>query len=97
MLSTEDINHVIREIISHQAMIMGPMAIEQASKVDGIKIQDSDKLDVVVKEGDPEIILTNLVKKYEELFGQASVEVCRDAIKELKLTIPPEDLPEIIR
>lgn len=42
----------------------------------------------VVIGGDKKTILENLVKQYEYLFGRASVEVCKDAVKNLLPKIP---------
>jgi hypothetical protein len=97
MLEAGVINKVLKAIIDHQFVIMGPLAFEQANKVPGLKISDGAELDVEIDQGDPDIVLTNLVKKYEELFGRASIEVCKDAVKELKPAVSSDDLPEILR
>jgi hypothetical protein len=97
MLQINNLANIIKVIIAHQAMIIGPLAIEQANKVIGLKVKDGINISVEVKEGDPDTILTSLVKKYEELFGRASVEVCKDAVKELKPSVSNDDLPAILR
>ncbi len=92
-----DIRIVVKSIIEHQQLVMGPLALEQANKVKGIQVSDGDTMQVSVTGSDQSAILTELVKKYEALFGQASVEVCKDAIKEVTPRIPNDQLPGILR
>ena len=40
-----------------------------------------NKVDII---GSPEEALKKLIKSYEEIFGEASVEVCEDVIKKFK-------------
>ena len=40
-------------------------------------------------------ILQKLVEQYQHLFGQASVEVCKDAIKNMQVS--PDSLPALLR
>jgi hypothetical protein len=47
--------------------------------------------------GDPKETLIKLVKQYEQLFGQASIEVCKDAIREMKPPIPVDQLPDLLK
>lgn len=96
MLDPIIVNNLTKSIIEHQQMIVGPIALAQANKVSGLKAEDGGNITIELK-GDPKNILTDLVKKYEEIFGLASVEVCKDAVKEVKPPIPPEELPEILR
>lgn len=96
MIQTNNLPAVVKVIIEHQIQIIGPMAIEQANKVPGLKVSDGNNLMIEIKSANSDEVLTQLINKYEELFGKASVEVCKDAIKELKPPIPPEDLPNIL-
>ena len=77
---------IAEKIIKEQEDIVGPVALEQARKVQGLRL-DWDKHEVMI-EGDKKTILENLVKQYEYLFGRASVEVCKDAVKNLLPKIP---------
>ena len=63
-------------IIREQEGIIGPVALEQARKVPGLKL-DWPKHEVVL-EGNKKEIVEKLVEQYEYLFGQASVEVCKN-------------------
>lgn len=92
-----DISVVIKSIVQHQELVIGPLALEQANKVVGLKVSDGGDIKVVITGSDSDKILTELVKKYEQLFGKASIEVCRDAIKEVKPPVPEDQLPQILR
>ncbi len=81
-------------IIQAQASIIGPIAIDQARQVQGLKVIDESNVKI---EGDFKQVITNLVKKYEYFFGQASIEVCKDAIREIQPSVDSKILPEILQ
>jgi len=83
------------KIIQEQEGIIGPIALEQAQKVSGLSL-DWSKHEVAMK-GDETDILEKLIENYEHLFGRASVEVCRDAVKALLPQIPPEKRPRLLQ
>ncbi len=90
-----DISAQIAErIIKAQENVVGPIALEQASKVPGLKI-NWPKHEIIL-EGNQKDILENLVKQYEHLFGPASVEVCREAIQTIKTQTTKDQLPKIL-
>jgi hypothetical protein len=97
MLQTSVAQNLILTIIEHQQMVIGPLAIDQARKVPGISVNGTSKLSVEIQGTDYLSILSQLVKKYSELFGQTSVEVCREAIKDTPVSVPDKDLPDILR
>lgn len=78
------------KIIKQQQGIIGPVALEQARKVPGLKVNGT-----VAIEGNKTQVLEKLVEQYEHLFGRASVEVCKDAISSIKL--PPDQVPALLR
>jgi hypothetical protein len=69
------------KIIKEQATIIGPVAWEQAVKVQGITLDPQTK--TLTLQGDKKAIIENLVKQYEGLFGQISIEVCKQAVKDI--------------
>jgi hypothetical protein len=75
-------SQLVAKIISAQEAIVGPVAKEIAGKVTGIDNPNKQ-------------VLENLVKEYSGLFGQASIETCKDAIKDI--VNPSVDLPEILK
>lgn len=85
---------IAEKIIREQEGIIGPVALEQARKVQGLKV-DWPK-HVVILEGDKKGIIEKLVEQYEYLFGRASVEVCKDAAKGLISKIPPDQRPQLL-
>lgn len=87
-------SQVVNQIIHAQQAIIGPLALSQARKVEGIGISDSNTITI---RGEPKPILTELVHQYELLFGRASVEVCKDAVREVKPAIPNDLLPDILK
>ncbi len=91
----EPYSQIANQIIKSQEVIIGPIAFEQASKISGLKI-DLAKHEVSL-EGDKKAVLETLVRQYEKLFGRASIEVCREAVKESRSEIKPSDLPDVLR
>lgn len=79
-------------IINMQKEIIGPLAVDMAKRVEGLKIENEKSLSIV---GDPKSVLYLLVKEYEVLFGALSVKVSKDSIKDLN--IAPEELPDILK
>jgi len=82
---------MVERIIKEQEDVIGPIALEQAKKVPGLTV-DMEKHEVAFS-GDKKEILNKLVENYKHLFGQASVEVCKDAIKSFKGKVPADTLP----
>ncbi len=81
-----------KTIIQHQEGIIGPISWTQASKVKGISVKGKD----IKITGDGKKVLESLVNQYATIFGQASIQACKDAIKS---SIPQEsqnDLPSIL-
>jgi len=72
---------LIKEIIHEQSNIVGEkIAIERALSTNVISFQNS-KISI---KGSPEEAIKKLVNAYEEIFGEASVEVCEEVIKKFK-------------
>lgn len=88
-------NELVRKIIKEQEAIIGPLAWEQAEKVTGLRVNIATK--EVTLEGDSKQVLESLVTQYEHLFGPASREVCRDAVRSLLSQVPPEEIPAILK
>ncbi len=82
------------KIIHEQEAIIGPLAWSVARRVSGITIQSHEQV-IIAKSGST--VLAALVKKYEGLFGPASREVCRDAVRSMVTKTVAKDLPEILK
>lgn len=76
--------NLIDAIIKAQECIIGPLAHDIADKVVGLHDNPS------------KMILGELVKQYESIFGLASVETCKDAIKDILEKEKELDLPDIL-
>lgn len=93
-MKTESFQIIIKAIIVSQQAVVGPLAIQIANKVSGLEV--SSDLSRVGISGDEQKILENLVKKYETLFGRASVEVCKDAIRPIIAKMKDATVPQIL-
>lgn len=82
------------KIIQEQEKIIGPIALEQAKKVNGLNV-NWDKHEIILK-GNKKEILESLIDKYKHLFGQASVEVCKDAVRGIISDVPKDQVPQIL-
>lgn len=81
-------------IIKEQQAIIGPIALDQARKVSGLEVSGADDVKLT---GNKKEVLDNLVKQYAKLFGQASIEVCKEAFQPFKDKIPASDVPDILK
>ncbi len=87
---------IAQKIIEEQENIIGPVAIEQAKQVTGIKLEWGKQHVVTVTGNEPSVI-DKLVEKYKELFGQISVEVCKEASAKITAQMQPGELPQSLR
>ncbi|OGE30653.1 hypothetical protein A2631_03805 [Candidatus Daviesbacteria bacterium RIFCSPHIGHO2_01_FULL_44_29] len=83
-----------QRIIKEQQAIIGPIALMQAQKVQGLQVSTVDDIKIV---GAGKDVLTNLVNQYAKLFGQTSIEVCREAFQSVSDQFKPADIPEILK
>jgi hypothetical protein len=88
------ITQIAENIIKEQESIIGPVALEQAIKVEGLKIDLATNK--ITFEGDKKEILERLVKQYELLFGRISVEICKEAVRNIIPQAPKDQVPQIL-
>lgn len=86
-------SQVAERIIKEQETIIGPIAIEQARKVEGLEVVSDDNVKIT---GNAKDVLGKLVDQYEKLFGRASVEVCREAVRGMGSQAPKDQIPQIL-
>ncbi len=84
----------VSRIIKEQQSIIGPIAVDQANKVTGLSVGAGNDVKI---SGDKKTVLTNLVNQYAKLFGQASIEVCKEAIEPFRDKIAVTDIPDILK
>lgn len=94
-MDNQNISLLVKSIVTGQKVIIGQMAIDQANQVPGLKV--SPNLETITINGDSNEILHGLVNQYKQLFGQASVEACKDSIKEILPKISAGDIPDFLR
>ena len=83
-------------IIREQELIIGPVAWEEARKVEGFHIIDKAKGEVS-SDGDQKEVLNKLVAQYAKLFGKASNEVCKEAVQDLLAELPTDQVPSSLQ
>ncbi len=86
---------IATKIIAQQETIIGPVAVEQAEAVSGLKV-DWDNHKVTVS-GDEASVINKLVGQYKELFGKISVEVCKEAASKLISQLPADKQPSSLK
>lgn len=86
---------IIKAIVAEQKSIIGPMAVDLANKVNGVHI--SNDLVSIEVGGNTVQVLGDLVKQYEKLFGKASIEACKESIREANISISSKDLPAVLQ
>jgi len=79
-------------IIKEQALIIGPLAWDEARKVSGLNVVDMKKGEVSTT-GDGKTVIDTLVGRYVRLFGRASKEVCKEAVHDLVANMPKDEVP----
>lgn len=92
----EDIfTQLVKKIIQEQESIIGPLAIEQAQKVPGLKVNWVNH--EVFIEGNKKSTLENLAKQYESIFGQASIEVCKEIVHSMINKLSTNEIPRLLQ
>lgn len=90
----DPVAQAISRIIKEQQAIIGPVALDQAKKVDGLQLGGTDDVKIT---GNKKEVLGNLVNQYSKLFGKASIEVCKEAFEPYSAKIPSADIPDILK
>ena|SRR3989344_3856357 len=88
---------MVLRIIKEQESVIGPLAWDEARKVQGIQIIDQKKEEINLEEEDGRAIVDKLVAQYERIFGKASHEVCREAVQDLLAELPPDQIPSSLK
>ncbi len=79
-------------IIREQELIIGPIAWDEAKKVQGLSVINQRGGEITLN-GDEKETVNRLVAQYERLFGRASREVCKEAVQDLLAELPREQVP----
>jgi hypothetical protein len=84
----------VKRIIHDQEQLIGPLALDLARGAGGLVVSGMQE---VALQGDPKTVLENLVVQYTRVFGNASVQVSKSAIRKAGVTFSVEELPEILK
>ena len=84
------------KIIREQELVIGPLAWLEAGKVSGLQIVDQKKAEVILND-DQKSVVDRLVNRYENIFGRASKEVCKEAAAALIADLPKEEIPSSLQ
>jgi len=93
MDTSSQFSQIAIRIIKEQEFIIGSLAWDEARKVQGLQVLDQKKGKINLQNGDTRIVIDKLVAQYERIFGRASHEVCRDAVRDIIAEMPSEGIP----
>lgn len=82
-------------IIKEQESVIGPLAWDEASKVPGLTVNQSQGSASLT--GDAKEIINGLVAQYGKIFGKASHAVCHDAVQDIIAEMSPEEIPSSLK
>lgn len=89
---------LVADIIKEQSLIIGESLARSRAEITGSVTFKSNRIDELSLTSDsPSSTIEKLIKSYEEVFGQASVEVCISVIRKYPKSEIQSFLPEKIR
>jgi len=91
----QDFSQLAAKIIEAQEDILGPIALDLAMNVDGLRIDGATRN--VSIEGNGTDVVEHLVEQYQHLFDKASVELCKEAVRSMLVHIPKDAIPPLLR
>lgn len=86
---------IVEKIISEQETIIGIVALEQAKKVNGLNV--NWQTHTIEIKGNGTEVVDRLIEQYKTLFGQASIEACREAVSSLLPQVPQDKMPNLLK
>lgn len=95
-LSVSIFTKISSRIIKEQFSLIGPLAWEEAKKVNGLQVIDQ-KLSKIELVGNEKEIVNNLVGQYSRLFGKISIEACKEAVHDLIGELDSDQIPERLK
>jgi len=96
-MTPELLESMIAKIIREQELVIGPLAWVEAAKVSGLQVIDQRAGTLLISDPHPTEVVDRLVAQYEKLFGRASREVSKDAVKSIIANISSAEIPESLR
>lgn len=96
-LAMNTLDQIAVRIIKEQELIIGPVAWEEARKVNGIHVVDSKTAELTVDQANEKGIINDLVSRYEHFFGRAAREACKEAAAPLLADLSPSEIPSSLQ
>lgn len=94
-MNDDKYNKAVNTIIKEQEQVVGEnVATMLAHKVNELQFSDDGSVTI---SGDPKRVLESLVNQYSQLFGKASVQVCKEAITKMSPSFSSDELPDILK
>jgi len=91
-------DQIAGKIVKEQEQLIGPVAWQEARKVQNLRIVDQNTGTITIEGmGDAKTVIDSLVNQYENLFGRAAREVCKEAVISLIADLRPEEVPTSLR
>ena len=88
---------IVVRIIREQELVIGPLAWVEAAKVQGLQVIDQRAGTILFTDASQGAVVDRLIAQYERLFGRASHQVSKDAVKGLIANMLPAEIPESLR
>lgn len=86
-------SQLAQAITIRQETLIGPLAWDQAASVNGIQVLDKS---ASVVSANPRETVDELIGRFSAIFGQAAVEVSKEAVAPLIVNSSPEQLPHLL-
>jgi hypothetical protein len=94
-MTVEAAQKIVKAIVREQEGIIGPLALDQANTVSGLKISNNG--DSIEIQGNVEEVISQLVRTYESLFGEVSVDACKESVKRILSEIGKQNIPAFLQ
>lgn len=88
---------IVLRIIREQELVIGPLAWDEAKKVEGISVTDHIDAQITAEGSASKTVIDHLVDQYKKIFGKASEEVCKEAVRDLVAELPADDVPSSLK
>lgn len=85
---------IAQKIIEAQEQVIGPVALQQASDVQGITLNWEEGHTVTVDQLHASESIDQLVGQYEELFGRIAREMSKEVTLRYVAQLPPDQIPK---
>jgi hypothetical protein len=86
------LDQIAAKIIKEQELIIGPIAWQEAGKVQGMHV-DPKAHTLTIESPDEKAVINSLVSQYEHFFGSAAREVCKEAAASLLADLTTAEVP----